>query len=530
MRRFLLLAVFASCSTVPLTPARALEALRAQPKGYLSGKPVGLRDRRVFNREDFVYDAKLSPRGDLLATSRLGPQSFHLALHDVSTGTRRFDPPINPLEMDVDAVEFSPDGTQVAAVSRDGSVRIYRTDTGAFVAAWLTDEPLVTLAWHPNGTTLALGGAKGLITVLATSPLGHQGDLRVHTDEVRSLAFTPEGALITASWDRSLAVLTSTPESGLPKELRVHAEKQSGLWAFKAVLDGRAVATVALDARLPGLVITGALAQALGIELTRLDERVTVATAFGPQQARVAHGHSLGVKGLTWAPLDLLICDGCVPAPAQAAWGGAQAEQLAPSFDAATSELVLITSGLSSLVQARPSARWMVDRRFTFPAPLNDLSLDAAGQIAGVAFSETKSQRTKAIYDREKRGEIEPERPWDCAARIDLSTGKVLEQVHGHHGVVATAGISPDGQTLITGGWDRRVVLHGPSPEVVDADFGWSLRRVRFSADGRFVSIAAWTPQNPLGNHSSDPSAVVSEVTYGEDVQVISSPSPQLQK
>jgi hypothetical protein len=48
----------------------------------------------------------------------------------------------------------------------------------------------------------------------------------------------------------------------------------------------------------------------------------------------------------------------------------------------------------------------------------------------------------------------------------------------------------------------------------VDDGYGWAVRRVRFSKDGRWLVVAAWTPQNPLGDHSSNPSAVVYEVRY----------------
>ena len=89
----------------------------------------------------------------------------------------------------------------------------------------------------------------------------------------------------------------------------------------------------------------------------------------------------------------------------------------------------------------------------------------------------------------------------------------MLETLKGHRGVVATVGLSPDGRTMVSGGWDKKVILHTSSPQV-EAAYGWAIRRVRFSRDGRFVTVAAWTPQNPLNDHQSDPSAVVYEALY----------------
>ena len=91
--------------------------------------------------------------------------------------------------------------------------------------------------------------------------------------------------------------------------------------------------------------------------------------------------------------------------------------------------------------------------RFTFPAFVNDLSLDRAGKVLGVAFSETKAERTREVYEREKKGTVEPEREWDVGARVNAETGEVLQKLRGHHGVVATAGISADGTTLRRAAW-----------------------------------------------------------------------------
>lgn len=68
----LLLAAFlvlAGCKTLQKTPDAVLTALGASKDGYLSGTPLALGAATVLNREDFVYDAKLSPDGSLAAIS-----------------------------------------------------------------------------------------------------------------------------------------------------------------------------------------------------------------------------------------------------------------------------------------------------------------------------------------------------------------------------------------------------------------------------------------------------------------------------
>ncbi len=516
------LSLLAGCRTFPKTPPATLTALAAANDGYLTGTPIALGEKLVLNREDFVYDAKLSPDSRVAAFSRLGPKSFHLSVHELAAvPTLRADTVINALEFDIDSLEFSPDGTRIATVSRDGALRIYAAKTGALEAAWLTEEPLVSVGWSPSGDLLALGSARGLVTLVSVPQLQHVAELRPHSDEVRAVAFTPAGELITGSWDKRLLAFTVSASIVAAREVRTHVTRKNGLVLFRAVLDRAASATVALDGRVPMIIVRSALAQAAGIDLDSLTQTVPVPTAFGNQLAKVAKGRVLSIKNLTFEQVDVAVCDACVPPDAQAVLGGPVLQQLATAFDASTSEIVFtLNEGTQGVSVSVSSAKTLtLARSFSFPAAVNDVTLDARGLIAGVAFSETKSERTKAVYDREKKNELEPEREWDCGARVDLASGQVLEKKHGHRGTVPTAAISPDGKTLATGGWDKKVILHG-EPRSVDTDFGWAIRRVRFSRDGQRLIVAAWTPQNPLSSHQSDPAAVVYEVVYS-DAQVI---------
>jgi hypothetical protein len=131
-------------------------------------------------------------------------------------------------------------------------------------------------------------------------------------------------------------------------------------------------------------------------------------------------------------------------------------------------------------------------------------------------------ERNRTIYEREKKGIPEPMREGDCGAIVDSHTGLIIRKWNRHEGVVSTAGISPDGQTLATGGWDKRMFVNTALERepVAKREYGWSLRRIRFSQDGRYLLVAAWTPQNPLGDQQSNPSAVIYEVSYkSPDVQ-----------
>lgn len=531
MRPWLLCAVVASgCRTVEVTPSAVLAQLHSQPDGHVQGTPVQLGAPVVLNAEDFVYDARLSPDAKSVALARLGLKGYFLSVYSLrpQPPTRLADVAINAYEFDVEMLDFSPDGALVATVSRDGAVRLFDAATGRAVAGWLTDEPLVSLGMHPSGRWLAVGSARGLITVLALPSLTHVAELRGHADEVRGLAFAPDGTLFSAGWDKRLVTWSLDETSAPSSSIRAHADKKSGLLIFRTVLNGQASANVTVDARLPMTVVQGSLAQSAGIEVTALSQTTTISTAYGPQIAKVAQGQRLSFKGLTFEHVEVAVCDACLPSPAvQAVLGASLLERLTFATDDATNEVVLTAHPKAATVSQggltlRPTAT------VTFEAFINDLSIDARGQTLGVALSSSKALRTREIYEREKRNEPAPANPWDCGAFVDARTGEVLEK-HGPHGtgIVATAGISPDGQSLVLGAWDNHLVLasRGRKAAIETKRLGWSPRRVRYSRDGRWLVVAAWTPQNPLGDHQSAPAAVVYEVIYGADAKVIRSPS-----
>jgi len=523
MSRLLPLALLAvACRTVPVTPTSALEALAAHPLSHLVGTPVELASPVVLNAEDFVYDARLSADAKSMAVARLGMKGYFLSLFTLGTTppTRRADTLINGYELDVEMVEPSPDGSVFATVGRDGAVRVFDATTGLARAAWLTDEPLVSLAIHPSGQWLVTGSAHGLITVLSFPGLNQVAEARGHSDEVRGLAFAPDGRLFSAGWDKHVT-RWSFIESGQPVlSTRLHAEKKSGQPVFRAVLNGKVSVSTTIDARLPMPVVQAALAQAAGIEVSALTESATLTTAFGQQLAKVAKGQRFSFKGLTFDSVDVAICDACVPVGAQAVLGASLLERFDFASDESTHE-VMITAKPGSAATSAVAPELKAEAVFTLEAYVNDLTIDAAGKTLGVALSGDKALRNREVYEREKRKEPAPFSEWDCGALLDAETGSLLSK-HPVTGVVATAGISPDGQSLLTGGWNKEVSLwtRGSPTALSTERFGWAVRRVRFSRDARWASVAAWTPQNPLGSHQSDPSAVFYEVVYGPNAVV----------
>jgi WD40 repeat protein len=517
------LALLASCQTVGHTPEALLQQVTSDASRFVKGSPVALGGRQILNREDFVYDARFFPDGKKVASSRLGMKSFHLSLHDLTVAPdtkpkdlKPIEVALNPLEFDVENLDISRDGTLVATASKDGALQLFDAQ-GKQLGRWLTEEPLVSVAISPDGHLIALGGIKGLLTIVSYPQLQFVAEARAHSDEIRALVFSPTGVLFTGGWDKKINVFSLTASASVPTETRVHISQKSGLNLFGAVFNAAAVGASTLDTRLPFTVLKPALAQAAGINVAALTEEVTIATANGNQVVRVARNQKVAVKSLLLEGLDMAVCESCVPQDAQAVLGQNFLARLETAVDSNRRELVLTQRPGAPGVKLSSTQTLALVASQTYPAAVNDLSLDAAGKILGVAFSETKAERNKEVYDREKKNVVEPARPYDCAARVDATTLSILERQYGHLGVVSTVGISPDGLTLASGGWDKSLILHG-FPAFKEDSFGWALRRVRFSPSGLKLLAAAWTPQNPLNDHQSDVSLVIYDVVYASGV------------
>eukprot|EP00446_Apocalathium_sp_SHHI-4_P090711 CAMPEP_0177450934 /NCGR_PEP_ID=MMETSP0369-20130122/9494_1 /TAXON_ID=447022 ORGANISM="Scrippsiella hangoei-like, Strain SHHI-4" /NCGR_SAMPLE_ID=MMETSP0369 /ASSEMBLY_ACC=CAM_ASM_000364 /LENGTH=438 /DNA_ID=CAMNT_0018923483 /DNA_START=280 /DNA_END=1597 /DNA_ORIENTATION=- len=156
-----------------------------------------------------VRGAALHPGGRLVLTIA-GPCA-QLWLHDAALGG-----PARALEGhsgDVLAATFSADGSHVATASRDGTAKVWNTESGACLSTFRAcgGGRVLSVAFDPSGARVALATSRGSVAVwqaFAGKNRLEAGEAEpvfcwtAHSAEVCCVAFSPDGAtLATASGD-----------------------------------------------------------------------------------------------------------------------------------------------------------------------------------------------------------------------------------------------------------------------------------------------------------------------------------------
>lgn len=502
------------------TQVQRVEGLGAKVSGskdaYVSGVIAALEGPAVLDNKDFVYAIALSPSGTRAAFSHLAlDKAYKVTIYELGgeAPAKLAAAKLNDYEFDVEGLDFSPDGKLIAAAGRDGAVRIFDVASGTRQMEFFAEEPLTSVAFLQDGEHLVAGSASGLL-ILLTRGGAYASELRAHHDEVRSVAGTANGRVVSGSWDKSVGVFETVMAPVAVDELSLAVGTLKGplnTQIVRAGLDGRA-GLFAFEASAPHVVVTSELARLAGIQPNLLTDTATV----DGQQVKVARGRSIQLKQRKIDNIDVAICDVCVPKGAHGVLGAPVLGLFDIRASVATGHILLSAKEKQDPSTLPQTLSLREVKRHIFDSFVNDLSVDRAGARAGVALSKDKAQRNRQVYEREKKGLPAPESDEDVAAILDLETGATVAKWDPHVGVVSTAGISPDGKSVASGGWDKKLFVfqEGKKEPVAQDEFGWSLRRVRFSRDGLKLAVGAWTPQKAVGSMESDPSAVVYDVAY----------------
>ena len=376
----------------------------------------------------------------------------------------------------VQSLAFSPDGTTLASGSHDHTIRLWNRQTGQCLKTLRGHTGGVqTLAFSPDGMTLASGSHDHSIC-LWQLPLGHRGQvLSGHRDRVLFVAFSPDGqTLISGGADdnvRCWQLATSQCIRQIATNLN---------WALAIALspDGQTLA-IASDGKTVNFwpLQPGAGPRPLAHYCSRV-----WAVAFSPDGQRLATASDDRTVKL-WA-VDSGECLQTLQAHTQQVWLVAfspDGQTLVSASDDGTVRLWSAATG-QCLRTLKTHSNWVL--AVTFAAQSRLISGHQDGQIrqwhhgtgvsaltghtspvSGIVVlpSGTELRRCDrhfSLPDRELPRQLIASCSDDRTIKIwDNQRGEALQTLWGHEGAVPALAVSPEGDRLASGSHDHTVKL-----------------------------------------------------------------------
>ncbi len=148
----------------------------------------------------------------------------------------------------VSDLAFSPDGTQLASVAGDSSLRIWDGSSGAPINALSLSSIASALTYSSNGQFIALALADGSVQLIDATTYAPVVTYTGHLNAVTSLAFSPDNTLLfSGSEDGTVRVWNTQSDTALAV---LEAASDSEVMALALHPDGDLLAVMSRDHKL----------------------------------------------------------------------------------------------------------------------------------------------------------------------------------------------------------------------------------------------------------------------------------------
>ena len=221
-----------------------------------TGPFVGPTDSLV-GHTDTVYSVAFSPDGQTLAS---GSADETIILWNTTTGERTntlaiptgpFAGPINTPAGHTDtvySVAFSPDGQTLASGSADGTIILWDTTTGQYKQTLTGHKRAVySVAFSSDGETLASGSWDKTIILWNTTTWKYIHTLTGHEKVVYSVAFSPDGKIL-ASGSADKAIILWDTTTG--KRIETFTRHRKAIYGVAFSPDGQTLVSGSADKRI----------------------------------------------------------------------------------------------------------------------------------------------------------------------------------------------------------------------------------------------------------------------------------------
>ncbi|KAH7918878.1 WD40 repeat-like protein [Leucogyrophana mollusca] len=203
-------------------------------------------------------------------------------------------------------VEYSPDGRWIGAASLLGDkIHLWNSDADNLVREPTCLESVQCLAFSPNGSEIATGSRDGsfhVCDVLTGKVL--VGPVKGHTKFVASLVYSPDGRLIiTGSWDQSVRVWDAKTGQEVGQPMLEHKHYVTCL---AVAVDGRSIVSGSFDntVRVWDIETRLQIGEPLGVE------HGILSVAFSPDGRFVVGGSYDGIVQLWDIESNLVLLEG----------------------------------------------------------------------------------------------------------------------------------------------------------------------------------------------------------------------------